>query len=415
MHSLTGNLFKEKEEKLPGERVAILKSQSELAPSAAAAKIGVSLPAASSNSDWTQPGGDAANAPQHLAFAGSLHEVWTADAGAGSSSEGQLTPRPIAYGGKVFTLDTHGQVRAFAASSGSALWNARLTPENEEKDEGYGGGLAVDEGRLFVTTGYGTVVALEPASGNIIWTKNLNVPIRTSPTAFQGKVFAVTTEGRIFCLSATDGEEVWTQRGLPDQTSILGNNSPAASDKIVVVPFSSGDVTAYDIKTGQQLWSDSLANTRTNSIISAVANPARPVISNGVVYAISNSGRMIATSQKNGERLWNLAISSTQAPWPAGNMVYVIDSLGRAVALARDDGGVVWVKQLGEGESWTGPLLAGDRLWFASERGKVVGLDPKTGQIATQKDIDYRIHIAPIVAAGHMYILTDNAKLVALN
>ena len=83
--------------------------------------------------------------------------------------------------------------------------------------------------------------------------------------------------------------------------------------------------------------------------------------------------------------------------------------------LTPKSGDVVWVKQLADGERWLGPVMAGDRLWLASNKGRIAGLDPKSGKIVSQRDLGYRIHIAPIVAAGHMYILTDNAKLVALN
>jgi outer membrane protein assembly factor BamB len=415
MHSLTGNVFKPKEELLTGKRETVLKTKAQLVPSENAANMAISIPSQKANSNWTQPGGDANNAPGHLTYAGSLRSKWTSDAGEGSSSDGQLIPRPIVYNGRIYTLDTQGVVTSFSASGGTVGFRASLTPETEEKDEGYGGGLAADSGRLFAATGFGTVVALDPQSGKIIWTKVLGVPIRTSPTAANGKVFVVTTEGRLYCLSATDGEEVWSQRGLPDRTSILSNISPAVSGKTLVVPYSSGEISAYDIETGRPLWRDSLATSKRGSSFNSMANPGRPVISNGVVYAAGNSGRMIATSKKDGERLWSQTIASTQTPWPAGNMVYVVDRNGRVVAINAKSGDVAWVKQLAEGERWLGPVMAGNRLWLASDKGRIAGLNPKSGKIISQRDLDYRIHIAPIVANGHMYILTDNAKLVALN
>lgn len=415
MHSLTGNVFKAKEEILPGKRESILKSRADLTPDLGATKISVNIPAQQANPNWTQPGGTASNAPGHIAFKGTLRPTWTSDAGAGSSSDGQLIPRPIVYNGRVYTLDTEGVVTSFSASSGSIGFRVRLTPETEEKDEGYGGGLAVDGGHLYAATGYGTVVSLDPGSGKALWTKVLGVPIRTSPTAYGGKVFVVTTEGRLYALSGSDGEEIWTQRGLPDRTSILSNISPAVSGKTLVVPYSSGEIIAYDLETGRPVWRDSLATRKSGSSLKSMTNPGRPAIAKGIVYAVGNSGRMIATSKKDGERLWSKTIASTQTPWPVGNMVYIVDRSGMVVAMRSSDGSIVWVKQMARDEGWLGPVLAGDRLWLISNKGRIAGLNPKTGKIVTQKDLGYRIHIAPIVAAGHMYVLTDNAKLVALN
>ncbi len=412
---LTGNLFKKKEVLLPGKREAVLKSRDQLMPDSEAAGTPVIIPPKRVNTNWSQPGGDASNAPRHLDYSGTLRASWSADAGKGSSSDGQLIARPVVYNGRVYTLDTQGVVSAFSTSSGAVAFRVGLKPENEEKEEGYGGGLAADGGRLYAATGYGTVVALDPKTGKSLWTKVLGVPIRTSPTAAKGKIFVVTTEGRLYCLSATDGEEVWNRRGLPDRTSILSNISPAIEGKTVVVPYSSGDVTAYDIETGRPIWRDSLAVAKHGSSLDSMANPGRPVIANGIVYAAGNAGRMIATSKKNGERLWSKVLASIQTPWPAGNMVYMVDKTGRVVAMNAKSGRIVWVKQLAEGEMWQGPILAGNRLWLVSDRGRVAGLDPKNGKVASQRDLGYRINIAPVIANGHMYILADNARLVALN
>ena len=415
VHKMTGNIFKKKEVVLEGKRETVIKTGSELTPTAALANMSVAVPSPVRNVNWSQPGGQADNAPGHLSYSGQLHSSWTSDAGTGSSSEGLLIPSPIAYNGRIFTLDTHGVVTAFSTSSGGVGWRTGLTPENEEKREGYGGGLAADGGRLFAATGFGTVVALDPRTGKALWTKVLGVPVRTSPTAANGKVFVVTTQGRVFCLSASDGDELWTQRGLPDRASILSNISPAVSGKTVVVPYSSGEITAYEIKTGRPLWRDSLASAKKGSSLGSIANPGRPVIARNIVYAASNSGRMIATSLKNGERLWSKSIASTQMPWAVGNMVYIVDRSARVIALSAKNGGVVWVSKLATGQNWLGPVMAGNRLWLASSKGNVVGLDPQTGRVTSKRQLGYRLNIAPIVASGHMYILTDNAKLVALN
>ncbi len=415
MHKLTGNIFKKKEVILAGKRESIIKSRAELVPTSGLSKMAIAVPSPVNNANWAQPGGNADNTPGHLAFTGQLRSSWTSNAGQGSSSEGQLTPSPIVYNGRIYTLDTHGVVTSFSASSGSVGWRVGLTPPTEEKREGYGGGLAADGGRIFAATGFGTVVAIDPKGGKPIWTKVLGVPIRTSPTAAKGKVFVVTTEGRLYCLSASDGSELWTQRGLPDRTSILSNISPAVTGKTVVVPYSSGEITAYNMDNGRPLWRDSLASSKQGSSLRSIANPGRPAINNNVVFAAGNSGRMIATSIKNGERLWSKSIASTQMPWPVGNMVYIVDRSARVAAMSSKTGDVVWVTQLAKGQNWLGPVMAGNRLWLASSKGALAGLNPKTGKIVSKRDLGVRLNIAPIVASGHMYILTDNAKLVALN
>ncbi len=38
-----------------------------------------------------------------------------------------------------------------------------------------------------------------------------------------------------------------------------------------------------------------------------------------------------------------------------------------------------------------------------------------TGRVVVEKDLGDPVYIAPVVAQGRMYVLTDEAKLIALN
>ena len=408
------NPFAEKEEKLPGKRIAVIKQVDITSGEIAEAAKPVALPPMVANVAWSQPGGVPSNAPGHLALAGALKTLWRSDAGEGSSSDGRLIASPIVYEGRVYVLDSHGAVSAFSAGSGSRIWRVSLTPENEKDEEGYGGGLAADQGRIYAATGFGTVVALDPRSGRKLWEKTLGVPMRASPSAAGGRVFVTTIEGRFYALSGADGSEIWSFRGVPERASLLTNVSPAVSDDIVVVPYPSGDVVALSVASGEPLWSDSLASSRSRTSLTSLSNPSRPVIDGSMVFAVGHSGRMIAAERKSGARVWSRNIRGTQPPWVAGDAVYVVDVGGRLLALTRGQGKLLWVAKMPGGGIWSGPVLAGGRLWLASSKGLLVGVDARTGTVAAKRDLGEPVYIAPVVADGRMYVLTDDAKLLAL-
>ena len=203
---------------------------------------------------------------------------------------------------RCITLDAAGTVTAVSASGGNVAWRASTTPPNEKDQEGFGGGLAADDGRVFAATGFGQVVAFDAKGGKKLWEKSVGSPLRASPTAAGGRVFAVTKEGQVFCLSASDGTELWTFQGQSERASILVNTSPAVDGDIVVVPYPTGDVVALRASSGQPVWSESLARTRTASSLGAMSDAARPAVAGGVVFAVGHAGRMVATSLKTGER-----------------------------------------------------------------------------------------------------------------
>ena len=408
------NPFAEKPQPLPGKRVSVIQ-QENVGYDLANADRPVTLPPPRQNDNWSQPGGAANNAPGHLALAGGVKSVWTADIGKGSSFYGKLTASPIVYDNKVYALDAAGKVSAFSTQGGAPIWQASSAPGSEKEQEGFGGGLAADGGRLYAATGFGYIVAFDAATGRKLWDKNVESPVRTSPTAVNERVFAVTRDGRVYCLSASDGTELWSFRGMEERASLLTNASPAVDGDVVIVPFPSGELVALRVSDGQAVWSESLARTRTGSSMSAMSDAARPAVDGGTVYAVGHGGRMVATSQKTGERLWSLTVPSLQAPWVAGDAVFGVDTGGLVMAITRRDGKIMWSTKLPGTNTWSGPVLAGARLWLTSNKGHLVGVDATTGKVDSSQDLGAPIYIAPVVAQGRMYVLTDKARLIALN
>jgi outer membrane protein assembly factor BamB len=408
------NPFSKEEERLPGERIAVITDPGEF-PGGQVSARPVSLPPAKVNASWTQPGGTPSNSLGHLALSGSLRKVWSADAGTGSSSSGRLSAVPLVAGGKVFTLDAGGTVSAFSGASGSKIWSTSLTPENEKRSEGFGGGLAIEGNTLYATTGYGSVVAMNPADGAVQWMKSVGEPIRNSPTVAGGKIFFVSTDNSLHALNANTGAEVWKKRGLPQTATLLSNASPAVAGGVVVAPFPAGDIIAYQTGSGTPNWRDSLSRTTDKSAAGILGDPARPVVDRGVVYAVSHGGRMVATSLGSGARVWTKNVASTQMPWVAGDAVFVVDVAGRMLALGRNDGQIRWISELPKATRWSGPVLAGSQVWAVSSEGLLIGMDARSGAVSSQIDLDTDVFVTPVVAGGRMYIISDDADLIALN
>jgi len=424
------NPFAEKPTPLPGRRLPVLQLNDNPTQELAVADAPIVLPAAVVNDDWSQPGGNASNAPGHLVLNTSLKKSWSADAGTGSSKAGRVTATPLVYGGRVYTLDAAGQVTAFSATGGSAVWRKSMVPEGEANagaglmssmslsssaQGGFGGGLAAENGRLYAVSGFGRVAALDPATGKPMWEKNLGTPVRTAPTASGDRVFIISMEGRFYCLNGLDGSELWVVRGLPQNSSLVMTVSPAVEGNVVAVPYPSGDLIALNIADGQALWSENLSRSRAMSQLASLRDAATPAITDGVVFAVGHSGRMVATKAATGERLWQINVPGTQRPWVAGDTVYVVDTGGQLMAVDKGTGNTRWTINLSGEKVWSGPVLAGGLLWLVSGKGQLVGVEAPTGRIVTQSDLGGEVFIPPVVAQGRMYVLRDDATLVALN
>ena len=421
------NPFAKKDPPLQGTRVAIMDATGSIANTLAPADRPIVLVPPSANENWPQPGGAPNNSPGHSALSATPKQIWSADAGTGSSTSGKVTASPIVYDGRVYTLDADARVSAFSVNGGSTVWRASLVPDSERKagsmftigssstGGGYGGGIAADNGKLYVATGYGNISALDPKTGKVLWTKGLGAPVRASPTAIGDRVYVVTTEGRVLAIAGSDGSELWQAKGLTEQASLIGSPSPAIDGDVLVAPFPSGEVLGLKLGTGEQIWNESLTRAKGGNAMGALSDAARPVIDRGVVFATAHGGRTTAIQARTGERMWSANVSSTQGPSVAGDYVFVVDTGGQLLSLGRRDGQTLWTMKLPDSNVWSGPTLAGGNLWVVSSKGALVGVDAATGRVVSQMRVGNPSFIPPVVAGGRLYVLTDNARLVAFN
>lgn len=408
---------------LPGERIAVLSLAETLKPDARVADLQVRLPRPQINGDWPQSGGDPSHAMYHLAADGNLAVKWRVDIGEGSDSERQILAQPVIVGDRVYAMDVEANVRAMSVATGKMLWQAKLAPDDD--DEGIlGGGLAFSNGKIYVTTGFAQVITLDAATGKILWRRRVGGPLRAGPTVSGGRVFAVTVANELYALNADDGQVLWTHIGIAELAGLLGGGAPAVKGDIVVATYSSGEVVALRVQNGRVVWSDSLTSLRRSDPVSSIAHiRGRAVIDRGLVYVVGNSNRTIAIDLASGSRVWEQPIGGVYGPWVAGDFLYVISNDAELICLLRKDGRVRWVRPLQRYEDekdkkdpirWTGPVLAGDRLLVGGSNGEIWSVSPYTGSLLGSINVPGPVAITPAVANQTVYLLTDDADLVAL-
>jgi outer membrane protein assembly factor BamB len=406
---------------LPGERISIMSLQSSLQADPALADLNVRLPRPYVNTDWPQSGGHATHAMHHLQAVAAPRMVWRVGIGAGSDDLERLTVTPIHAGGQVFAMDARSNVSAYDGGTGERYWRYNLTPAGEERGA-LGGGLGFDQNVLYVTTGYGDVMALEPGTGAVIWSHSIGTPLRGAPTIDRGRVFVVSLDNKLHALDATDGSVLWTHVGIVESAGLIGSASPAVQGDLVVVAYSSGELFALRRSNGRVAWVESLSGRGRSTALAQLGDiTGSPVIDRGRVYAVSHGGRMVSIDLRTGVRIWDQTISSVSTPWIAGDFVFVTTVDSRVVALSRNDGRVRWVRRLArhvdedreELVNWTGPILAGDRLITVSSQGVALAISPYTGEINGDIELPDPVSLSPIIANETLYFLTDEAELLA--
>ncbi|MEL6361041.1 MAG: PQQ-binding-like beta-propeller repeat protein [Pseudomonadota bacterium] len=426
----------EKEEE-DDDRISILAFEETLTADPRYAGTIVDLPPSYKNLSWPQPGGEADHTLHHLSSEVALEKVWKTDIGKASARRARLTSPPVVADGRLYVSDAEATVSAYDIESGDVIWERELAPEFKEKFRirdilsrqkksqlGFGGGVAYDSGRIFITSGFRFLAAINAESGEQLWMLETDAPIRTPPTAHRGLVYAVTITNELIAVDQETGEKQWGFQSFEENARILSSASPAAAGDLVVAPFSSGEVVAFLANTGRPVWNDTLSRSANLTSLASLNDIAgSPVIDRGLVYVVSHAGRLTAIDIRSGSRIWEVPIASLQMPWVAGDYIFLISVDAELVCISREDGGIIWLSQLERYKkekkkkgriAWAGPVLAGDHLILVSTDGKIAKVSAQTGEIVETEKLGEGAVVSPIVADEKVFVLTEAGDLIAL-
>lgn len=373
---------------------------------------------------WTHQGGNAQHIAAHAELPSELTLSWSRRIGAGDGKRHQISAAPVAQGGQVYTLDSQSMVTAID-ETGTILWQSELGKSSDALKDASGGGLAVGGTQLFVTTGFGTVVALDTASGAELWTQDLASYGGASPTVYGDLLYIAARDGAAWAIDTSNGRIKWQVAGPTVAASHTGGPGPAVSDKYAVFPFGTGDVLASFRKGGLRSWSSGLSGARLGLASTQVRDlTGQPVIEGSSVYLASSAGRMAAVDLNTGLRIWTAKQGSQGHILVAGGAVFAVSDAGNLIRLSKDDGALIWstplpkftkksVKSRAKIHAHYGPILAGGRLILASSDGLIRQFNPADGTLITTVDLPSGAASAPIVVNGTLYVLSTKGDLLA--
>ncbi|MCB1368771.1 MAG: PQQ-binding-like beta-propeller repeat protein [Rhodobacteraceae bacterium] len=398
-----------------GEQTAALDEQINRA-------IKINLPRPTNLNAWTHRNGGADHFSGNLALGNDLTRMWSANIGAGNSRKYRITSDPIVAGGRIYTLDAQSRVMAHSPI-GAAIWVRELVPASDRAEEATGGGLAYEDGVIYATTGFGEVSALNAADGNVIWTQKLDAPVVAPPTVSKGTVFVVSRDNRAWALKASNGRIDWQQQSTRADAGLIGGAAPAVSGRMVILPFSSGELVAAMANNGLRAWSVAVSGSRRGQARSNIGDiSSDPVITRNRVYAANQSGRVTAVALSDGERIWTANEGSYSPVWPVDNSVFLVSDAAQLVRLDARNGEVIWAVDLPayrkdktrrDSFAHFGPVLAGGRVLVASSDGVMRGFDPVSGDLVSSIDIPSGAASQPVIVDGVLYVLSQNGQLHA--
>lgn len=162
--------------------------------------------------------------------------------------------------------------------------------------------------------------------------KHLRLALR--PVIVDDVLYTASHSGEILAVSSTTGKRQWGVK-----TKLPLSAGPEVSGSVLIVGSSDGDVVALESATGKELWRVSIASELL----------ARPLIAGDLVILRTVDGHLEGLSLTDGSRRWNvdesvprLTLRGTAAPVLARDRVIAGFDNGRVLALDPRSGEVLW-------------------------------------------------------------------------
>ena len=396
-------------DRIQGDRISILSLERNLSSDPQLRDNKVIIPSAIMNSSWSYPGGSIDNSLHNLVGPEFLRRSAKFNVAKGSSKNSFLLSSPVIVNGKIYALGSDSKVNAYNLKTKRRIWQKDMSIKKEQKKEGFGGGISYENGLIFVSNGFGNILALDANSGEEIWKINVRIPIRSAPIAFNNIVYVISHDNQVFALNAENGDVLWNHRGILESASVLSSNSVSIDGGLVFVPYSSGEIYAIRSLNGSVVWTDSLSRTGSSTSLSEINSiTARPVTDNGRLISISHAGRMV----------------SVDISWVSGDWVFVLSTNSELIGVSRNAGKIKWVTQLEQyineekredAIRWSGPVMISDKLFVISSHGVAAFISPQTGEIIETNKIPGSFFIAPVIVDGVIYLLNDSGDLIIYN
>ena len=220
---------------------------------------------------------------------------------------------------------------------------------------------------------------------------------RLKPVVAYDKVYSASRAGDVIAFDVKSGKEVW-QTDLSDvnndrsfwdsRVSALLSGGPITGLNKVFIGSENGKIYALDAQTGAVLWQQNIKGEVINA----------PAFESGLVVVNSASGIMKALDAENGEEVWKieqdvpaLTLRGISAPVLASGGVLIGTGKGGVDVYLLNNGQQGWSSEIGEATGSTelervidvdsAPVVFGDKVYAVSSRGYLAAIDLQSGRI----------------------------------
>ncbi|MCO4889109.1 outer membrane protein assembly factor BamB [Cupriavidus sp. WGtm5] len=330
-----------------------------------------------------------------------VRQAWKADVG----KSGPYSMQPAAAGNNVYVSSNNGNVMALEGASGRVLWKAK-TDVDLTSGPGSDGSVTAVAGEK------GAVYAFD-TSGKQIWKKQVNGEVLSAPLVGNGLVVVRTTDTRVFGLDAETGERRWIYQRSQTPLNLRAAMGMVFAGDGIVMGFPGGKLGVLTPGNGVLRWESAVSYPKGVSEIERLNDvTGLPMVSGRQVCATTFQGRVACLELASGQPQWGKDFSSPAGPAQDDNALYASDEQSVVHAFDRQNGSERWKNADLRNRRLGAPLALGRSVVMGDFEGYVHFLSREDGQVVARMKTDgSAITAAPVVAGQTLVIQTRDGDV----
>ncbi|WP_350431417.1 outer membrane protein assembly factor BamB [Shewanella sp. H8] len=333
--------------------------------------------------------------------------------------------RPAVRYGKLFVADRSGVVVAFDETTGDELWkqdfNDAFKEQLKTKTKGIrlAAGVTAARNKVFVGGETGLLVALDEATGDVVWSAQANGELLSAPTVAEDVVAVNTSKGAFEAFNIDNGEKLWTyEMQLPNLT-LRGTGSAAYEAGGFFVGTADGKVAVVVKANGQAAWEQAVFTPAGANEFTRMADiDMTPLILGENLYVASYNGNLVSMELRSGRVVWSRKYSSFNELAAAGIGLYLVDDHSRIYSVDRRNGLELWSNTELQNRELTSPAVLENYIVVGDFEGYLHFIDRNSGKIVGRIQVDSDgLYGQPLVVGEKIYVQGRSGKvaIVTLN
>lgn len=358
----------------------------------------------------------------------SYDSVWSVGFGKGIGDQ-FLNLQPAYAYGKLYLADNSGKVMALEPETGETIWTTTTT-------NAISAAITVASKLVVVGTREGEVVAFDAESGEQKWLSQVSSEIIARPAVGDGFVVVNTVDGNVVALDADNGERKWFyDRSLPPLT-LRGTSAPVIAHGAAIAGFANGKVGVFILQNGQLAWEKQVTAPSGRSDLERLVDvDSQPIVFGADMYVSSYNGNLLSLELRSGEANWSRELSAFKDMAIDNQTLLVTHDNGYISSLNRNNGNLLWTQKALFLRDTTSPVVFNDHIVVGDMGGYLHMLDRADGNLIGQLNInddvnfsdcydsaeecrfrnheEYGVAATPLVVKDMLVVQTRNGHLIA--